>query len=96
MMAVCVMMTFILLFNVAACFTLPTRLRLTRLNELHINSIKDASAALFEKVNTALALKETDYTASKGLDKFNRKDISGNEWSGSSGWFDETRGSKLT
>ena len=63
-------------------------------------SVDDAasiSSPLFDKINAQLQLKLTDYSAAYDVDVWSAKSIEDSAaFSGTTEWWDETKGSKLT
>ena len=71
--------------------------KLTRQSFMKMNAnLNSLSTSLFDKIQSTLLLKETDYTSSTGLQATTVKDVKGKDYSVASKWFDEQKGTKMT
>lgn len=93
----CFITVFLFLKNVSSFVQFKLK-KMSTLEKISMSNddLSAFSSSLFSKIQSNVALKETDFTSVKDMSKFNFKDLSGNEYSGSSSWYDETTGSKLT
>ena len=78
-------------------FTMYNKVARQSFMNINMNTnLNSLSTSLFDKIQSTLLLKETDYTSSTGLQAATVKDVKGKDYSVTSKWFDEQKGTKMT
>ena len=78
-------------------FTMHSKVTRQSFMKINMNkNLNSLSTSLFDKIQSTLLLKETDYTSSTGLQATIVKDVKGKDYSVASKWFDEQKGTKMT